>query len=241
MDDNIQDILTRARGYPYDYPRHSFIFDRGEIHPFDEAVTDGRTPVLAFGSNQSPVQLTRKFGTDGRPIPVERVHLRDFDVVYSAHITSYGAVPAMLQHCPETVVDVAITWLDREQLEAMHRTELYAANYAFAALDDVTLHHRGKAETRTLFAYVGERGHLALDTQAIALLAVHGKGRRWPARSTGEVLELVRNRVAPTCDPDRFILDLVQDESYRRDVTTKISKGETAFAYPYRIVQRDPE
>lgn len=236
--EDVQDILHRARAYPYDYPRHSFLFQNGEVLPFEPTQTDGRTPVLAFGSNQSPAQLTRKFGRVNHPIPVERVRLHDFDVVYSAHITSYGAVPAMMQHCPGTYVDVAISWLDDNQLDVMHQTELYAANYVFAALDDVTLHHRDTMRVQTVFAYVGEKGHLVHDDGAVSLLAIQAENRRWTARSTGEVLELVRRRVAPDRTTDQFILDLVADKDYRRSVTQAISQDETRFTYPYRIVER---
>lgn len=236
--DDIQDILHRARGYPYDYPRHSYVFKEGELFPFDLDATLNRTPVLAFGSNQSPAQLVRKFGRKAHLIPVERVRLYGFDVVYSAHITSYGAVPAMLQHSPGTEVEVAVTWLDDDQLNIMHKTELYAANYAFAALEGITLHHRDMTREHTLFAYVGERGHLVHDAQAIALLAIHGEQRRWPARSTGEVLEIVRRRVAPETEPDQFILDLVADKEYRRGVTETLAQDERPFAYPYRVVKR---
>lgn len=236
--DERHDILHRARAYPYDYPRRSFIFQDGKTAVFDMTLTEGRTPVLAFGSNQSPAQLTRKFGTSGQVIPVERVRLHDFDVVYSAHIAAYGAVPAMLQYSPGTQVDVAITWLDDAQLQIMHDTELHAANYAFAALDDVTLHHRDETRRQTLYAYVGERGHLVQDRGAIALLAVHADGRKWPARSTGEVLELVRTRLAPDMAPDPFILKLVEDREFRHRVTTALSRDEARFAYPYRIVER---
>ncbi|MCK5621123.1 MAG: hypothetical protein KAJ11_02450, partial [Alphaproteobacteria bacterium] len=87
--------LDRARGYPYAIPEASYVWRAGEVAAFDPAMRKDRTPVLAIGSNQSPRQLTRKFGDEGE-IPVQRARLRDFDIYYSAHITGYGSVPAML-------------------------------------------------------------------------------------------------------------------------------------------------
>lgn len=232
-----RDILTRARGYPYDYPRTSFLFRDGDIQPFDPAATEGRTPVLAFGSNQAPEQLQRKFALVPGAIPVERARLTDFDVVYSAHITAYGAVPAMLQHCPGAQVDVGITWLTDVQLQVMHQTELHAANYAFAALDDVDLTLERGQRHGTVYAYIGERGHLARDGLPVSLLAVHCDGRRWPARSTGEMLEIVRERIDPASDPDAFVLRLVRDKSYRRRVSHMLGDRDGTFAYPFRVIK----
>ena len=129
IEQNDDPRLSRARGYPYSIPERSFVYrDRG-IGDFDPALLAGRTPVLAIGSNQSPQRLVQKFGHDAsHVIPVQRARLADFDVVYSAHIASYGAVPAMLQTCAGAAVHVAVTWLDDTQLEIMHASEITAAN-----------------------------------------------------------------------------------------------------------------
>ena len=110
-------IVARARDYPYPIPPESFIYTDDGPQPFTSDSVEGRTPVLAIGSNQSPIRLSQKFGHDARhTIPVQRARLSGFDVVFSAHIAAYGSVPAMLQVSPEATVSIAITWLDEEQL-----------------------------------------------------------------------------------------------------------------------------
>lgn len=231
--------LARARDYPYAIPGYSYVYRDQGMMPFDPTLCRYRTPVLAIGSNQSPQQLARKFGHDAsHVVPVQRARLPHFDVVYSAHITRYGAVPAMLQHCFAAVVDIAITWLDDRQLELMHASEIAAANYAFAALEDVTVMlDDGRIETRAL-AYISSRGQLSFDdNDPVALAAIACSGRRYPALTTGEVLEQLRTRIAPELNADTFVQRLIDDSDYRRRLTDRLSRDAVGLQHPVRILR----
>ena len=108
--------LTRALGYPYPIPDHSYVVHNGDVSPMlgDQAarLREGRIPVLAVGSNQSPAQITRKFnGTDWPNVPCERCTMYDFDTVFSAHIAHYGSIAAALHPSPGTKVNLFINWL----------------------------------------------------------------------------------------------------------------------------------
>ena len=229
--------LARAREYPYAIPRGSFTWRGGAVEAFEPAARKGREPVLAIGSNQSPEQLTRKFGERGE-IPVQRANLRGFDVFYSAHITGYGAVPAMLQQAPGTTVTLSVTWLDRDQLDAMHASELSAAKYEFATIENIDL--ALDCGTKLDFArlYVGVSGHLVHDGEAVALDAVRARGRRPTALTTAKVLEIVRHRVSPQDNPDEFILRLVDDRSFRAVCGQALAADAVPFAYPRRKIVR---
>ena len=108
-------IVARARDYPSPIPAESFIYSDDGPQPVISDSIEGRTPVLAIGSNQSPIRLSQKFGHAPRHrIPVQRAELHGFDVVFSAHIAAYGSVPAMLQLSPGARMSIAVTWLDDE-------------------------------------------------------------------------------------------------------------------------------
>jgi hypothetical protein len=233
------EILRRARGYPYDAPHESFTWENGAVRVFDPADRAGRTPVLAFGSNRAPERLEQKFGRlEGHRIPVEQARLTGFDVVYAAHITSYGAVPAMLQAAAGVTASIAVTWLDAEQLPIMHATELGAANYRYARLDGIDLQLAGGDRFDHAFFYVSARGHLrGPEGRPHPLLAVHADGRPDPGIATGEALEAVRSRVAPESDPDDFVLRLAGEAVYRHAVTAMISKDAVPFAAPYTVLE----
>ena len=230
--------LQRARSYPYDFPEHSFIYQDGTLRAFDPALTDKRTPVLAIGSNQSPHRLTQKFGDDAsHVIPVQRAQLADFDVVFSAHISAYGAVPAMLQTSPGATVAIAVTWLNDEQLEIMHATEIVGANYWFAqlqqvnvTLDDGAIHHQA-------FAYLSSKGHLNIDSAPAALSAIQCTNRRNRALSTAQALEHVRQRVAREVEADQFVHRLIDDDDYRQQVIDSIAADAGQFDHPMRILR----
>lgn len=223
--------LARARRYPYEIPRGSYTWKDGAVAPFDPAARSGRTPVLAVGSNQSPQQLTRKFGTDGE-IPVQRARLAGFDIYYSAHITAYGSVPAMLQHAPGTVVSLSVTWLDNRQLDLMHETELRAANYRYGAIDNIDLALDCGSNLDQVHLYIGMHGHLVHDGDAVALAAIPAAGRRLKALTAVEVLEIVRERVSPADGPEEFILKLVDDSRFRTACTSAIAADAVPFAHP---------
>lgn len=223
--------LDRARGYPYPIPDRSYLWRAGGVAPFEPGAREGRTPVLAIGSNQSPQQLTRKFGESGE-IPVQRARLRDFDIYYSAHITTYGSVPAMLQYAPGTEVTLSVTWLDDRQLDIMHETELSAGKYRYAVIESIGLALDCGAAMESVHAYVGINGHLLHEGDALGLAAVPAQGRRPRALTTAEVLEIVRARVAPDVAPDDFVLRLVDDPGYRAACTEVIAEDAVAFRHP---------
>ena len=231
--------LARARGYPYAIPEESYLWRGGEVTAFDPVMRENRTPVLAIGSNQSPDQLTRKFGDTGE-IPVQRGRLRDFDIYYSAHISAYGSVPAMLQRAPGAEATLSVNWLDDRQLDVMHGTELAAAKYKYAVIDDIGLALDCGTNLDFVHLYVGVNGHLMHDGDAVALSAVPATGRRPRALTTAEVLEVVRQRFSPDDGADAFVLKLVGDPDFRAACTEAISSDAVSFAHPARPAKGDP-
>ncbi|RED48623.1 hypothetical protein [Aestuariispira insulae] len=226
--------LSKARDYPYAFPRQSFIYHDSEIRPFNQVATEGRIPVLAIGSNQSPVRLTQKYGhLRNQQIPVQRAELDDFDIFYCAHITSYGAVGAMLQHCPGARVDLAVNWLNEEQLEIMHATE---GNYAFCRLENLALALDGQGTLDQAYVYVGTAGHMILQDQPVAMAAVSCRNRRHPASSTAALLSRIHKMHDLELDEDAFILQLVEDPDFRRFVSSRLARGSVPFAYPHDTV-----
>ena len=225
--------LARAREYPYRIPDGSYLWRGGDVVAFDPAGREDRTPVLAVGSNQSPHQLSRKFGDSGE-IPVQRARLRDFDIYYSAHITGYGSVPAMLQHAPGAQSTLSVNWLDDRQLDMMHDTELYAAKYRYATIEDISLKLDCGTQLDFVHLYVGVNGHLLHDGDAVALAAVPATGRRPKALNTAEMLEVVRERFSPGSDRDEFVLKLAEDPGFRAACTAAIAADAVPFAHPVR-------
>jgi hypothetical protein len=231
--------LARARDYPYFVPDRSYMWQAGQpdamaVTAFDPALAEGRTPVLAVGSNQSPLQLARKYGGDGdHAIPVQRATLRDFDVVYASHISTYGAVPAMLQRAPGVAVTLFVTWLDEPQLDIMHATE---GNYHFAEIAEIDLALEGGGRRDSVYLYVAQLGHLVRDGAATGLRAVPAHGRKNGESTTADMLRHVQDRLGVGGDHDAFVLRLIEDEGYRRECIDRLSEDAAKFDYPFRVL-----
>ncbi len=228
----------RAAGYPYVLPDRSYVMDQGNhrmIEPGDPSVDfTGRKPILAVGSNMSPLQLARKFpGVDGGVIPVTRVHLRDFDSVYSTHFTSYGAIPATLFPSPGTTVTLFITWLSPEQEARMHETEVPSENYGFCRLDDIAMTieqgPEGCEGLDYLFCYLSSRGAVAIDGEPVPLAEVPAADRQWKALDQAGIQTHARNLLAPDLSIDDFIDQNIGDHELRRERTDALHEVALPF------------
>lgn len=186
----------RALGYPYAIPERSYALAGdargalGAVAP-DAVEVDlaGRTALLAYGSNAAPEVLARKLAAAPDPVPVIRTALRDFDAVYSAHISTYGAVPATLARSPGTEVRAFVAYLTSEQLELVSATE---PNYDLARFDrpSCTL-EKGDAPAE-LNVYLSKHGPLLVDGREIALAEIEASGRRFPQMDQRQIQQRFR-------------------------------------------------
>ena len=229
--------LARAKSYPFDIPSRSYIYADGgheELTPcLPMPDLSGRRPVLAVGSNQSPWQLGRKFKEPNwGPIPVIRATLADFDIVYSAHIASYGSIPSTLYHSPGTRVTLFVNWLTPDQEKRMHETEVATGNYHFGALEGIELRLDGGQTLPSAYLYSSRRGALLRDGLPVALSEIAAIDRRWPSMRQEEIQAHVRDRTAPCQPVDEFILAAIADEKARTARTRMLKEERLAFNYP---------
>lgn len=198
-------ILRRAVAYPYEAPLHSFLQTGPQTRAAraEELDLSEREPLLAYGANAAPAVLARKLAALPEvELPVLRAELTGFDVVYSAHISPYGAVPSTLQRSPETTAPVFLAYPTAAQLELLTATE---RNYELRRLPGSTVRTELAVAPAEVRAYVSRHGCLALEDSEVALAAVAAAGRRFPAIGEVEVLERVRHLLAPELDLERFV------------------------------------
>ena len=190
-------ILKRALGYPYAVPDRSYLYRDGQAHepPAAGFDLDGRAPLLSYGANSAPAALGRKLASlPGVEMPVERAELKDFDVVYSAHVSPYGAVPATLHESPGTTAPIFVIHPTPEQRQLLTASE---PNYDLVEVDGIA-------------AYRSKHGCLQLDGSPVALAAVRSQGRSLPELDEPAVLERVRAAVAPDLDLAAFVRACVE-------------------------------
>ncbi len=192
----------------------------------------GRRPVLAVGSNQSPEQLIRKFnGSNLGPIPVIRARLKDFDIVYSPHVASYGSIPATLRHSPGTRVTLFVNWLTPAQVARMHETEIPTGNYHFGELDGIELQLDFGTAMTSAYVYSSRRGSLTRDGFPVALAAVRAENRIWPSLSQEEIQNHARDITAVGQPLETFIRAAIEDVSVRQERTRALMSDGLPFNY----------
>lgn len=224
-------LLAHACEYPWGPAPGSCVFSGGELREVvrwddsDAEQLHDRCAVLAYGSNASLGALTRKFGA-GETILILRGQVTGCDVVYSAHISPYGAVPATLQGASATSVPVGVMWLSPEQLEVLHATE---PTYRFVSRAPVTVQLDLGGEVIGPGAYVSRHGALRLDGGAVALEAVPARGRRLRALGQREVLDAVRRRLRFAGSLEEFVTENVTDPPLAARRTARLRADAVAF------------
>jgi hypothetical protein len=207
-----EELVRRALAYPYDPPAGSFIQigDRTLPVPPEEIDVSGRRALLAYGANAAPEALTRKLADLApEPIPVLRVSLRGWDVVYSAHVTRYGAVPAAVVPSPGTVASVHLVFPDDEQMAVIAATE--GQNYRLERLVDFTAELEiGGEDPAEIDAFISVHGPVLLDGSPVALAAIPARDRAFPEMAMPEMLERVRAAIHPDLTLREFILHHVE-------------------------------
>lgn len=168
----------RALDYPFAIPERSFAFVGGEVRELGEVEVDtaGRPPLLAYGANAAPEMLRRKLGDDPEPALLLRAVLRDFDAVYSNHLSAYGAVPATLHSSPGAELPVFVAYMNAAQRELIAASE---PNYELRRLRGVEcrLEDDGRVLDR-MNAYLSRHGFLPDESGSpLALSAIPARGR----------------------------------------------------------------
>lgn len=175
---------------------------------------DKITPVIGFGSNPAPSQLTRKFEAKNFEadvvVPVMKGTLQDFDVVWTPAFVSYGSMPSTITPSPGTVVDVWVTWLNSEELKIMGdsehsnaterplyvQTTIAGAKYAFDGPDPEAMQ-----------VYISCFGPLKVDGKIYSVSAIPAKGRHLPEATSSEAIE----KVLPALGWKEGVLELLYD------------------------------
>ena len=201
-------IVARALAYPYLPPHRSFALGDGG---------EGRHVVLAYGANGAAEVLRRKLGQEAR-LTVRAGTLHDFDVVYSSHISAYGAIPSTLHPAPGAAVPVFALLLDDDHLVRLIETEF---NYSVQRLSDLAFEH---ADTAIVF--VSRHSALGITGAPIRLADM---GQR-------EVQALVRDRLAPEETEAQFILGNVRDHARAVAFTALLRREGIPFAAPGAVV-----
>lgn len=182
---------------------------------------ENRTPVLSYGSNGSPMQLRRKFRhLPQTVIPVITTEVADLDVVYSAHFSRYGAIPATLASSPGTTLLTSTTWLTANQLAVMHNTEMGGPhssrnNYIYGMLPTTSAPSVASLGRDAVGVYISRFGALGLFEAPVALAAISSSRRIFHNYAMSDILNIAGRILAPDLSLNDFILKVIKHKSAR--------------------------
>ena len=218
MTESREDRLARAKGYPYELPTASYLlFEGRKVTERGHTVNDmdKRKPVLAYGSNAAFEQLKRKYAKTlaKELIPVFKVILPGFDVVYSARFSRYGAIPAALAPSKGTVVETFVTYLTDRQLRILHKTEGTAYQFGELRGLNAMVDRVGLAER--LYLYQSRVGALTCDGGMVAYEEVSAQNRKFLAARHEEILAVMHKKLDGTGDLENFIMKVIVDDKAR--------------------------
>ena len=229
------DPVVRALTYPYPAPAHDYVFRAGTAQPVTALTPDdraGRVPVLAIGSNRAPEQLRRKYADmPDAEIAVERIWLDGFDVVYSAHLSGYGAVAATLLAVPATRVEISVTWIPQQLMGRMHATEGIGTFYDYVELRGLSARSVSGNEIRRAFGYVCRLGALNLGGVARALSAIPAQGRTIPALDQRQVQEAAIRKLGLETTLEVFVRESIANAALRETRERRLAADAFAFAW----------
>jgi hypothetical protein len=155
-------------------------------------------PVVAAGSNASHEQLNRKFHTHSRNTIYSLLgRFSNVVPIYSAHLASYGAIPACLWPCEGAESWLFFTFFAADDLERMHATESLGEHYRFSPLPAAV---RGPIELGTLEFYFYESllgPVLSEREQPIALASFDVRSCDLPRMSERDLLPLAFAELFP--------------------------------------------
>ena len=219
-------MLDRALNYPYAPIEADFLFTSGSIIELeDDSFLNNRKAVLAVGSNRSPQQLLRKFGKN-ETIPVTKAKLRNYDVFYSAHIASYGSIPAVLGRSEGTLVDVSITWLLPHQLQRMNETEALGKSYDYGESSSLQLDLGNDRSAESIGCYLGRNGCANFEGSPIVLKEVNALDRKFVSADQKTILKHFYDLNCESESFEQWLVKIIKDHNFR----AQVSKGMASSA-----------
>jgi hypothetical protein len=195
--------LALAVGYPWERPPGSYLLSAAGVEPLESmsaaereltverfTATDGRSPLLAIGSNASPEALERKFAhfpdANDRAVLALTGRLQDFDVGVAPQPTIYGAMPATLFPSPRTAVCATVLWVTPVQFTQLTWSEL---SYRLGSLQARFETDDGSASFDEVLLFVSRFGAFCIDDKPVALAAIPADGRTADALTQEQLLD----------------------------------------------------
>ncbi|TKD68695.1 hypothetical protein [Pseudalkalibacillus hwajinpoensis] len=215
----------------------SLAFSSSEQYTVEELVRkegltpiEDRIPLLAYGSNVCLAQLRYKFSLNpdlNDFILYYRAEITDTDVVAGSFLAPYGALPAVIAPVKGAKTEVWVTFVDREQLELLNRTE---GSYVLRE------HQNGKLTLKTgehferVYAYYYPHAYLRQGS-FVRFMDIPGESKL-PSMWQADLLNELKSLIGYGGHREEFIHELRWNGSLRKKMTRMLKDLDETFDHP---------
>ena len=151
--------------------------------------------------------------------------MRDYDVFYSAHIASYGSIPAVLGRSDGTLVDVSVTWLLPHQLERMHETEALGKSYDYGESSSLKLDLGNDRSAESIGCYLGRNGCANFEGSPIALKEVNALDRKFISADQKTILTHFYDLNCESESFEQWLVKIIKDHNFRAQVSEEMASS----------------
>jgi hypothetical protein len=224
--------INFALSYPFFRPDYDFVLHKGReiildapalqmsiqdileryVSDVSPDLSRSLRPIIACGSNASPVQLHRKFSNRGLFVCLRR-RLNDHVVGYARQIANYGSIPATLEPMQGQCCDVSLLFVDQESADKMDQSEAIGECYNLLEVNKRDFENIPLDVADTITAYQSATGCLSCsDGNILDCSSVN----QW------DVQKLVKLQIGESVNVFDFILQNINDRDLRDTREKKI-------------------
>tara|TARA_B100000686_G_scaffold354793_1_gene467264 strand:- start:3433 stop:4182 length:750 start_codon:yes stop_codon:yes gene_type:complete len=244
------EAINFALSYPYERPKDDFIYINGHSYKLSDRdghdINDWRVqtgsgkkriadliakthyetdfsaliPVIAVGSNGSPVQLRRKFYTKhDTMIPTLMMTLENWTATYCRFISGYGAVPATITRHDGCQSILPVNFVDAATFKLLNNSEGLGEFYNLLEIDTRDLTHPEFKTFDTIYAYkaLDEGFNFRLDGFEVI-------GCDLPTYTQWEMQQHIIDSMKLDTDVVSFIIANIEDADRRHMIGDKMKK-----------------
>jgi hypothetical protein len=241
--------------YPGKRPQISFVFEKESIKPIkmkdgekiEEALIlnknnkitlekyleqskavnlKDRYMIIGYGSNVNPAQLQMKFDSIQGIIPVLKGKLKNYDVVYAAFSSPYGAIPATIEQDEGTTVEVWANFLDEKQMELMDKTEGREKSYWLVKIDTEIILENGERFS-PIYSYLATSGVLSHKENPLRFTGINADDKKFKDMTEIEVLKVLYSKLSTVQKFESFeeFIDKLRNDKTFQDKVNEFLKN----------------
>ncbi len=180
--------------------------------------------ILSYGANASIKYLHSKLNSEDVFLPVIKVRLTGYDIVYSNYFCEDGTLPHTIVESKDCEIDVFIYPILDNELKLLNKSEAVGVDYDLISISSNVLENN-YFNVDELLLYECKHGGIKLSEEFVSVLAITGNNRISKEVSQYEILKTVINEKYEVFDIFSFSKRIIDDEEFRTKMNGRLSRN----------------